>query len=140
VIVQIFGQILRHSFGEHGGECPVALCRHVADFAQKIVNLRARGADLNWRVDKSRGPNHLLNKNSTAALQLPRPGSCRDINCLRPHGIPFFEAQRPVVHAGREPETIFGKRGLAPEIAPVHAADLRDGDVRLVGKDERIVG
>jgi hypothetical protein len=31
------------------------------------------------------------------------------------------------------------KRRLAPEVASIHAADLRDGDVALVGEDQRIV-
>src|SRR5690606_2270805 len=56
------------------------------------------------------------------------------------HRVPFLEAQRPVVHAGRQAEAVFGERRLAAEVAAIHAADLRDGDVRLVDEDEGVVG
>ncbi len=59
---------------------------------------------------------------------------------LGPHGVPFLEAQRPVVEAGGQPEAVFGQRRLAAEVALVHAADLRDRDVALVGEDQRVVG
>jgi hypothetical protein len=48
--------------------------------------------------------------------------------------------QRAVVHAGGQAEAVFGQRELAPEVALVHAADLRNGDVALVGEDQRVVG
>ena len=59
---------------------------------------------------------------------------------LRPHRVPFLEAQRPVVHARRQPEAVFGQRRLAAEVAAIHAAELRDGDVALVDENQRVVG
>ena len=59
---------------------------------------------------------------------------------LRPHRLPFLEAQRPIVHARGQAEAVFGEGRLAAEVAAIHAADLRDGDVALVGEDERVVG
>ena len=59
---------------------------------------------------------------------------------LRAHGLPFLEAQRPVVEAGGQAEAVFGERGLAAEVAFVHATDLRHGDVAFVGEDEGVVG
>ena len=59
---------------------------------------------------------------------------------LRPHRVPFLEAQRPVVEAGRQPEAELGQRRFAPEVAPEHAADLRHGDVAFVHEDQRVVG
>ncbi len=59
---------------------------------------------------------------------------------LRPHRVPFLEAQRPVVHARGQAEAVFGERRLAAEVAAEHAADLRHGDVALVGEDQRVVG
>jgi hypothetical protein len=59
---------------------------------------------------------------------------------LRAHGVPFLEAQRPVVDAGRQAEAVFGQRRLAVEVAAEHAADLRDGDVALVDEDEALSG
>ena len=48
--------------------------------------------------------------------------------------------KRTVVHAGGQAEAVFGQRRLAPEVAAIHAADLRDGDVALVDEDQRVVG
>ena len=59
---------------------------------------------------------------------------------LRPHRVPLLEAHRPVVHAARQPEAVFGERRLAAEVAAIHAADLRNGDVALVGEHQRVVG
>jgi hypothetical protein len=58
---------------------------------------------------------------------------------LRAHHVPFLETQGTVVHAGGQPETVFRQRGLAPEIAFEHAADLRHGDVAFVGEHQRII-
>ena len=35
---------------------------------------------------------------------------------------------------------MFGEGELAPVVAPVHAADLRDRDVAFVGEDDGVVG
>ena len=59
---------------------------------------------------------------------------------LRPHRLPFLEPQRTIVHAGRQTEAVFGERHLAAIVAAIHAADLRHGDMALVGEDERVVG
>ena len=58
---------------------------------------------------------------------------------MRAHHVPFLEAQRPVVHAGWQPETVFRQRRLAPEVAFEHAADLRHRDVAFVGEHQCIV-
>src|SRR5690606_12978038 len=82
---------------------------------------------------------HLLGEDAAGLLHLPGAGSGRDANGGGAHRVPLLEAQRPVVHAGREPEAIFRERRLAAEVAAVHAADLRDGDVALVHEYQRIV-
>jgi hypothetical protein len=35
---------------------------------------------------------------------------------------------------------VLGQRELAPVVAAIHAADLRDGDVAFVGEDDGVVG
>ena len=79
-------------------------------------------------------------KTPPVLLHLPAAGRGRDVHGLRPHGLPLLEAQRAVVHAGGQAEAVFGQRRLAAEVAAIHAADLRNGDVALVGEDERVVG
>ena len=50
----------------------------------------------------------------------------------------LVEAQRPVVDRERQPEAVRDERLLARAVALVHAADLRDGLVRLVDDDEEV--
>ena len=92
------------------------------------------------RVDQAGRADHLLGEDAAGALQLPFARRRRDMDGLRAHRVPFLEAQRPVVHAGRQAEAILGQRRLAPEVAAIHAADLRHGDMALVGEDEGVVG
>jgi hypothetical protein len=68
------------------------------------------------------------------------PGVAETVDRLRPHQVPLLEAERPVVHAGRQAEAVFGERRLAPEVAAIHGAELADGDVALVDEDQRVVG
>ena len=50
----------------------------------------------------------------------------------------LVEAQRPVVERGRQPEAVLDERLLARAVALVHAADLRNGLVRLVDEDDEV--
>ena len=99
-----------------------------------------RGTDFHSRVDEPSGADDLFDENAACALHFPRAWRRRDMDRLRPHRVPFLETQGPVVEAGWQPEPVFGERRLAPEVAAVHAADLRDRDMRFVGEDKRIVG
>ncbi len=140
LLVQIFGQVLGHALGQHGDQRAVALLRDGAHLADQIVDLGAGGADLDRRIDQAGRADHLLGEHAAGLLHLPAAGRRRDAHGLRPHRVPFLEAQRPVVHAGGQAEAVFGQRRLAAEVAAEHAADLRDGDVALVDEDQRVVG
>ncbi len=140
VLVQVLGEVLRHALGEHGDERAVALQRGVADLRRDVVDLGAGGAHLDGRVDEAGRADHLLDEDAAGAVHLPGAGRGGDVHGLRAHRLPFLEAQRAVVHAGGQAEAVFGERRLAAEVAAIHAADLRHGDVALVGEDEGVVG
>jgi hypothetical protein len=140
LFVHVFGEVLGHALGEHGDERPVAGGRHVAAFGDQVVDLVLDRADDDRRVDEAGGADDLFGEHAAGAAELPWAGRCRDVDGLGPHGVPFLEAQRPVVDARRQPEAELGQGGLAVEVAAEHAAELRDGDVALVGEDQRVVG
>ena len=140
LLVQVFGEVFRHALGEHGAERAITLLRGLADLAEHVVHLGAGGADLDGRVDEAGRADDLFGEDAAGLFHLPVAGRGGDGDSLRPHGVPFLEAQRPVVHARRQAEAVFGKRRLAAEVAAIHAADLRDGDMALVDEDQRIVG
>ena len=98
------------------------------------------GRTLDRRIDQAGRANDLLGEHAAGFVELPRPGRRRDAHRLRPHRVPFLEAQRAVVHARGQAEAVFGERRLAAEIAAIHAAELRNGDVALVDEDQRVVG
>ena len=140
VLVQIFGQVLGHALGQHGDQRAIAALRDLLDLAQEVVDLGARRADFHRRIDEAGRADHLLDEGAFRLFHLPVPGRRRDMHGLGPHRVPFLEPERPIVHARRQAEAVFGQRRLAPIVAAIHAADLRDGDMALVGEDERVVG
>ena len=112
----------------------------LAHLVQQVVDLHFDRADFDLRVDKAGGADHLFGEDAAGLFQLPRRRGGGDEDGLRAHRIPFLELQGAVVHAGGQAEAVFGQRELAPVVAPVHAADLRDRDVGFVGEDDGIVG
>ena len=140
LLVQVFGQVLRHTLGQDRDQRAIALARDLAHLADEIVHLGARRPHLHRRVDQAGRADHLFGEHAAGLVQLPGAGRCGHRDGLRPHRVPFLEAQRPVVHAGGQAETVFGQRRLAAEVAAEHGADLRDGDVAFVREHQRVVG
>ncbi len=139
LFVQILGQVFGHALGEHGDEGAVARGGGLADLAQHVVHLRFGGAHLHRRIDEAGRTDHLFGEDAAGLLHLPGAGRCRHGDGVGAHCVPFLEAQWPVVHAGGQAEPVLGERRLAAEVAAIHAADLRNGDVTLVDEDQRIV-
>ena len=100
----------------------------------------ARRADFHRRIDQAGRADHLLDEGAFRLFHLPVTGRRRDVNSLGSHRVPFLEPERPIVHARRQAEAVFGQRRLAPIVAAIHAADLRHGHMALVGEHERVVG
>ena len=141
VLVQVFGEVLGHALGQHGDERAVAGLRLTSRISPSRSSTWARaGRTSTGGSMRPVGRITCSTKTPPGALHLPRAGRGRDVHGLRPHGVPFLEAQRAVVQAGGQAEAVFGQRRLAAEVAAVHAADLRHGDVALVGEDEGVVG
>src|SRR3546814_1202796 len=59
---------------------------------------------------------------------------------LRPHHVPFIEAQGAIVDAAWQAETIFSERNLSPMVTARHSTDLRNGLMALVNKEHRVFG
>ena len=63
----------------------------------------------------------------------------RDVQGLAHEHRELLERERPVVERRRQPESVLDERLLPRPVARVHPADLRDGDVRLVDDDDRVL-
>src|SRR5206468_9322842 len=69
---------------------------------------------------------------------LPGPGGRGDVDRLADVARELLEIERAVVERRGEAEAELDQRFLAGSVSPVHAADLRHGDVALVD-DEQVV-
>jgi hypothetical protein len=140
-LVQIFGQILGHPLGQHRDQRAVAGLRR-----RGTSPSRSSTWDRAGRISITGGSMRPVGRITCSAntpplsFHLPAGGVAETCDRLRTHRVPFLEAQGAVVEAGGQAEAVLGERRLAAEVAPVHAADLRHGDVALVGEDERVVG
>ena len=139
LFVHVFGQVFGHALGQRRDQRAEAPRGDLANLVQKVVDLHFHRADLHLWVQKAGRADHLFGEDATGLLQLPGGGGGRNEDGLRAHRIPFLELQGAVVHAGGQPEPVFGQRELAPVVAPVHAADLRDRDMAFVGEDDGVV-
>ena len=72
VLVQVFRQVFRHALGQRGDERAIAVARHLAHLAEQVVDLRARGADFNRRVDEAGRADDLFDENAACPLHFPR--------------------------------------------------------------------
>ena len=52
----------------------------------------------------------------------------------------LVELQRPVVERAGQPEAVLDQRFLAAAVAEVHAADLRQRDVRFIDDEQEVLG
>jgi len=139
-LVHEFGQVLRHPLGQRGDQSAIALRRNLAAFVDHVIDLILDRFDLDRWIDQPRRADHLFAEHAAGLFHFPGTRRRRDADRLRPHRVPFIEAQRPVVDTTGQPETIFGQRDLAAMIALGHGADLRNGLVAFVHEQERIVG
>ena len=140
-LVQIFGQVLGHALGQHGDQRAVALARSSRGFRRRTSSTWVfAGRTSTGGSIRPVGRMTCSANTPPDCFHLPAARRRRNGDGKRPHGVPFLEAQRPVVHAGRQAEAVFGQRRLAAEVAAIHAADLRHGDVAFVDEDQRIVG
>eukprot|EP00960_Hanusia_phi_P067797 766705-Hanusia_phi.AAC.2 len=72
-------------------------------------------------------------------LQLPLAGGGRNEDALVYSRPELFLLQRPVVECRREAKAMADQRLLPHPVAEVHAAHLRDSDVRLVDDEEPVL-
>ena len=111
----------------------------LADLVHEVVDLVARLAHLDGRVDDARRADDLLDDAlGVRALVLARRR--RDEHDLRRDRQELVERLRPVVQRARQPEAVVDERLLARAVALVHAADLRHGLVGLVEEADEVVG
>ena len=71
LLVQIFGQVLGHAFGEGCHQRAKSISSDFADFIQQIIDLHFHRSNFHLRIQKAGGPDHLLGKNAPRTLNFP---------------------------------------------------------------------
>src|SRR5919201_2690026 len=139
VLHQVVGEVLGHLLGQGGDERALALLGASADLVHQVVDLVARLAHLHLRIDDAGRPNDLLDDpRGVVALELAGSGGHEhDLTRAREE---LVECLRPVVERAWQAEAVVHKCLLARAVALVHAADLRDGLVRLVDEADEVLG
>ena len=101
----------------------------------------AHRADLDLGIDQAGRADDLLDDDALRQLQLElAPAWPRRRSLAASSATNSSNIERPVVERARQPEAVVDERLLARAVAVVHAADLRQRDVRLVDDDEEVLG
>ena len=106
------------------------------DFGEQVVDLPLGGADVDFRVEQTGGADELFHRLPRFAEFVGR-GRRRHADELGYARVEFLKGQGAVVVRRPHPESVIDEIFLAGEVAVVHGADLRDGHVALVDKDEK---
>ena len=93
----ISGQLFRHFLGESCHQDPLILFGAPANFFKEVVNLTMCFPDLDFRIGKPSGPDHLLGNHTLGTIQLVGTGRRRNINRLLHKPLEFTEGQWPVI-------------------------------------------
>ena len=71
LLVQVFGEVLGHALGQHGDQRAIAGQRGLAHLADQVVDLRARRADVDRRIDQPGRADHLLDEHAAGLRRSP---------------------------------------------------------------------
>ena len=137
---QVVGQVLGHLLGQRCDQHAFVLFGALADLPDQVVDLAMRRLHDHLRINQARRPNHLLDELAVGAADLVWPRCRGQIDRLPDPGREFLPGQRPVVQRTGQPEPVFDEGALPRRVTLVHAADLRDRDVRLVDHQQKVGG
>ena len=135
---EIRGEILRHLFRQGRDKHTVSVCCAQIDLRDKIVDLTVRRPDADLRIEQTCRTDDLLHDLRGVLLFKIARGSAHE-DCLVDMAVKLVEIQRTVVVRGGETETKVDERFFSCLIAGEHGTHLRQGYVRLVHKEEKIL-
>ena len=137
LIEQMIGEVFRHFLRERGNEHALVSTGAFAGFVDNVVDLARNRPHIDIGIEQPRRTNNLLDLLlADLFLVIARRG--RHVNELGHALLEFIKAQRAVVKATRQTETMLGKRDFSTAIAFVHAANLRHRDVTFIDDAEEI--
>src|SRR5215471_17746442 len=137
---EIFAEVFGHAFSERGDQNPFVFLRAYANFFQQIVYLAFDRPNLNLGIDKTGRANHLFGEPAAGTRHFVRTWRGRNVDDLIQAVLELFKIERTIIEGARHAETVVDERLFARTVAVIHGADLRNGLVRFVDEEEKIVG
>ena len=139
VFGQEIGQLLGHALGQYRYEYPLPRLDAQMDLRQHVVDLGARRAHFDLRIDQS-GRSHQLLDHQPGMLGFVIGGRGRYEDRLTHLVLKFAEFERPVIERRRQAKAVVDQIDLARTVAVVHAVELADQHVRLVEEHQGVGG
>ena len=136
---QVVGEVLGHLLGQRCHQHPLVGVGAFTDLADQVVDLPLGWLHHDLRVHQAGGPNHLFDELAAGLAEFVGPRGSRQVHRLADPVGELLPRQRAVVARRRQPESVLDEVALTRHVALVHAADLRDGDVRLVDDEQEIL-
>ncbi len=112
----------------------------VADFGEQVVDLAFDGADFDFGIDETSGPDDLFDDDSSRARELIGAGRGGDVDGLVDAVLELLEFERTVVARRGQAEAVVDEVLLAALVAEPHAVHLRNGGVAFVDEEQEIAG
>lgn len=109
------------------------------DFGQQVRDLLRGRVDKNFGVDEARGADDLFGDASAAEFEFEGAGGRGCEDDVFPSLVKFLEAQRAVVEGAGQAEAVLDEDFFSAAVAGVHSAKLRNGDVRFVDEEKKII-
>src|SRR5439155_12376732 len=136
-LAQVVGEVLVHLLRERRDDRALAALDAGADLREQVIDLTVRRTDLDLGIDESRRPDDLLDR-PRRVLAFVRTRRRRDEDRLVETRLELVEGERTVVERAGQAEAVLDEDLLARAVAAVHAANLRERDVRLVDEHEEV--
>src|SRR5690606_2542613 len=97
------------------------------------------GTNFDLGIEKPSRADELFDDDALGFFELIIAGSRAHVDDLVHARLPLFELERSVIERARKAEAVLHKGRLSRAIPFEHGTDLRDGDMRLVGDEEKIL-
>ena len=131
-------EVLSHFLRERGHERALVFGDAGVDLTDEVVDLPLDGPHEDLRVEQAGRADDLLGDLARMlALVVARRG--RDVDGLIHPLLELLKLQWAVVIRTRQAEAVLDKRVLARAVAAVHGAHLRQRDVALVDKEQKVL-
>ena len=137
-VAEVGRQVLGHFFGQRRHQAAQPHFYSLVYLADEVVYLPLYRADEYLWIEQSRRADDLLH-DLPCALTLIFAGRCGYVHALVDTLLELLIFERPVIEGRGQAEAVLNKRFLARPVAAVHCAHLRQSDMALVHKQQKVL-